>query len=264
LKLAVCSVGRRVELIRWMRKIMNPEIEIVAIDQDEMAPALYEGNYYNTNDDIIKLLEYDYIISLHDEQIIELPSNNCILHPVRTTLKMCYDKKYMKLFPVNTPHTTIIKNRCGSASSGLEKISQPYLEGDEYNLQVYFDIHTEKIIDVFMQKKLLMRAGETDRSISIWKDEIFDEIVKLNDQGFRGAIDIDVIIQEKEVYIIDINPRFGGGYQMAHLAGVDFITLLKKNILGEKIDIIIGNYEEGIIFSKYPSIIQIKGERIEM
>ena len=94
--------------------------------------------------------------------------------------------------PINQIPTSIIKNRYGSASQGFEKIKQPFLDGVEYNIQCYFNIYTNDLVDIFMQKKIEMRAGETDKSISIWDDEIDQEVSRL-DGLFKGSIDIDII-----------------------------------------------------------------------
>ena len=49
-----------------------------------------------------------------------------------------------------------------------------------------------------------------------------------------GNLDCDLILSNKKFFIIDFNPRFGGGYPFTHLAGKNYImkiicNLLKKN-----------------------------------
>ena len=39
--------------------------------------------------------------------------------------------------------------------------------------------------------------------------------------GHIGALDVDVFLDEGLVSVLDVNPRFGGNYPFAHLAGAD-------------------------------------------
>lgn len=258
MKLAVCSVGRRVELLEWMKEIMSPEIEIVAVDMDITAPALYVTKEFMLEKE---MENYDYILSLNDMEIYNLSDaimwvteGGRLLHPHNSLIMKCKDKSAMEDLGIRTPHTTIIKDRYGSASGGVEKIAQQYVEGEEYNVQAYYDIHNNKLIDCFIHRKLIMRAGETDRSVSCWHEDIFTQIKKLSGKGFVGPTDVDVVVQNDLAYIIDINPRFGGGYNAAHRLGVDFISLLKNNILGNELEQKeMRSYQENRVVAKYPA-----------
>ena len=66
-----------------------------------------------------------------------------------------------------------------------------------------------------------MRSGETDRAVSVDADR-FEIIARgvADAVPHPGVIDVDVLIDERDTaYVIDINPRFGGGYPFSHMAG---------------------------------------------
>ena len=39
--------------------------------------------------------------------------------------------------------------------------------------------------------------------------------------GHRGILDADAFVDGEAICVIDLNPRFGGGYPFSHLAGAD-------------------------------------------
>ncbi|MBD8031018.1 ATP-grasp domain-containing protein [Corynebacterium gallinarum] len=99
-------------------------------------------------------------------------------------------------------------------------IVQEMIQGTEYGLDVVSDFDG-KFATVLARKKIAMRAGETDRAVSVDSD-IFEPVARKIAEAVphRGTIDVDVMVNSNgEIYVIDINPRFGGGYPFSHLAG---------------------------------------------
>ena len=78
-----------------------------------------------------------------------------------------------------------------------------------------------------------MRAGETEKSKTVNIKEI-NEIIKrtVNHLNLRGPVDIDVIEDNGQYYILEINPRFGGGYPHAYECGVNFPRMIALNAAG--------------------------------
>jgi len=106
---------------------------------------------------------------------------------------------------------------------------QEYINGTEFNLDILND-KNQKFVTCSIKKKILMRAGETDRCEIILDKKIFKIGKRLSDcLAHVGNIDVDLIKRGKKYYIIDINPRFGGGYPFTHLSGMNYIEFLIKN-----------------------------------
>lgn len=139
---------------------------------------------------------------------------------------------------------------------------QEYLKGQEIGIDCYIDMRSGEMISAFSKKKLVMRAGETDKGIS-FKDPTLFELVErfVKESGFLGQIDIDVFAYDGVYYISEVNPRFGGGYPHAYEAGVNHMKYIVQNLAGKVNRPEIGLYEDGIIMMKYNEIM-VRREKI--
>lgn len=132
---------------------------------------------------------------------------------------------------------------------------QKYLKGQEIGADCYIDMISGELISVFTKKKLVMRAGETDKSISFKDPELFALIERfVKEAGFRGQIDIDIFECDGKYYISEVNPRFGGGYPHAYEAGANHMKYIVNNLQGKVNEPQIGEYESGVIMMKYSEI----------
>ncbi|MEG0132748.1 MAG: ATP-grasp domain-containing protein [Clostridium sp.] len=173
------------------------------------------------------------------------------------------------------------KIRDGSGSIGIGKVSnddelsrytnkknyifQPYLKEKEYGVDVYFDMIDGEIKSLFIKEKLNMRAGETDKSISVYREDIVKEILKLQQLKFRGPIDVDIFEDcFGELYINEINPRFGGGHTHAYNSGINFIDMILRNLKGEVNERNLGGYKKGIIMMKYSGVKFISEDELKV
>lgn len=134
---------------------------------------------------------------------------------------------------------------------------QEYMKGEEIGADVYIDMISGEVVSIFTKKKLLMRAGETDKAVSFKEPKLFDLIERfVKEVGYRGQIDIDIfaIDGSDEYCISEVNPRFGGGYPHAHESGVDHVKLILENLSGRSNKKGIGNYKKGIYMMKYNEV----------
>ncbi len=138
-------------------------------------------------------------------------------------------------------------------SDGL--LIQEYLKGQEIGVDCYIDMISGEVISIFAKKKLVMRAGETDKGISFKDPKLFALVEAfVKESGLRGQIDIDIFDCDGVYYLSEVNPRFGGGYPHAYEAGVNHMSYLVKNLQGKINTPNIGSYEEGIVMMKYNEI----------
>lgn len=133
---------------------------------------------------------------------------------------------------------------------------QEFLNGQEIGADVYIDMISNEIVSIFTKKKLLMRAGETDKAVSFKDEKLFTLIKKfVSDVGYKGQIDIDVFDVDGEYYISEVNPRFGGGYPHAYECGADHMKLIINNLEGKANSNQIGcNYDDAIYMMKYNEV----------
>ena len=145
-----------------------------------------------------------------------------------------------------------------------ELMIQELLDGQEIGADVYIDMISSKVVSIFTKKKLLMRAGETDKAVSFKDQRLFDFIENFVDEsGWKGQIDIDIFDVNGTYYISEVNPRFGGGYPHAYMCGVNHMKLIENNVNGIVNQPHIGDYEEGLYMLKYVELdVRPMSERI--
>ena len=138
---------------------------------------------------------------------------------------------------------------------GDEMIIQEYMTGQEIGADVYIDLVSKKVVSIFTKKKLVMRAGETDKAVSFIDEKLFIFLTKFVDEsGFAGQIDIDLFEKDGIYLISEVNPRFGGGYPHAYACGADHMTLIRNNLMGMENPVQIGGYATGKVMMKYNEI----------
>lgn len=150
----------------------------------------------------------------------------------------------------------VVKNRFGSGSAGLARttddhlgrvldetwttarhpdgtpaasrdealdlvVVQPLLDGHEVGLDVVNDLSGEHA-GVLARRKIAMRGGETDKAVTLDADP-YRQVARAVSAavGHTGLIDVDLIESDQGPVVIDVNPRFGGGYPFSHVAGAD-------------------------------------------
>lgn len=132
---------------------------------------------------------------------------------------------------------------------------QEFLNGQEIGADVYVDMISGEVVSIFTKRKIKMRAGETDKAVSFKDERLFDMIERfVCEAGYRGPIDIDIFDIDGEYYISEVNPRFGGGYPHAYECGVDHMSRIVKNLVGQSTPQTIGKYKAGMIMMKYNEV----------
>ena len=106
----------------------------------------------------------------------------------------------------------------------------------EYGLDIVNDLDG-RYVTTFARCKLAMRAGETDRAVTVESHE-FDRVGATIGQqlGHTGNLDCDVFLAQDRLYALELNPRFGGGYPFSHAAGADLPAALIAWAAGEAPD----------------------------
>lgn len=136
-----------------------------------------------------------------------------------------------------------------------DMVFQPFIMGEEYGIDCYIDLLSKETIDIFIKKKVKMRAGETDKSISV-NDVELKNLIKAVSHVLElvGPVDIDCFGTNSSFVVSEINPRFGGGYPHAHEMGRNFVRFLINNMLGESNCIVNEEYEEGVTMVKFDRV----------
>ncbi|KOP71072.1 hypothetical protein AMS60_23755 [Bacillus sp. FJAT-21945] len=250
--------------ITGILSLIDPELSLLANYVEEFEK---EGIYVIVSDKQIVETCFD---KYSTSQILGSHGLPCIPTYINIEEVIC-DLTVGKLeFPL------IIKPRKGSASIGINKVYtmeelliykneteelviQPFVNGQEYGVDCYIDIFSRKPVNMFMKKKIMMRAGETDKSISVRDNDLKQLIERLvYVLNPLGPIDIDCFLTKGGFVISEINPRFGGGYLHAHLQGQNFVKNIINNLSGVTNQLQNNEYEEDLIMVKYEDVKLIK------
>lgn len=126
-------------------------------------------------------------------------------------------------------------------------IIQQAIKGQEYGLEVLNDLDCN-YVTTFAKRKIAMRAGETDIAETV--DPCFFESIgkSISEQLKHVALlDVDCFVDNNDnIYVLEMNCRFGGQYPFTHLSGVDVPLQIIKWLNGEKTDMSLLKQTNGI------------------
>ena len=114
-------------------------------------------------------------------------------------------------------------------------IIQNLLPGTEFGVDGVFSLDgTGRLNGALARRKDRMRGGDTDVATTVAANGFARALVELGDLLKPvGPIDVDFKEDaEGSPQIIDINPRFGGGYPFCHLAGADVPAYIVRELAG--------------------------------
>lgn len=251
------------EKINGVLSLIDPELSILAKNKkkfDELGVKIIGSTYEICEMSLDKMKMYEF----------------CIKNNFKTAKSWNNIEEFKKALNSNEVEFPIfVKPQCGSASIAISKVNnletlellflnkkvdekliiQEFLKGEEIGADVYIDMISEEVVSIFTKKKIVMRAGETDKAISFKDDKLFALIKKFVELvGYRGQIDIDIFKIDEEYYISEVNPRFGGGYPHAYECGINHMKLIKNNLNGIVNQESIGDYDENVYMMKYNEI----------
>lgn len=136
---------------------------------------------------------------------------------------------------------------------------QEMCTGDEYGCDILNDFDGG-VRTVVMKQKLGMRAGETDKAIVRQNPELRAFCERLGKKsGHVGNLDCDIFVSGSSFQVLEMNPRFGGGYPFSHVAGAQFPKALLCWSAGQafdadKIELV---YDE--VYSKFDTMRKVTG-----
>ncbi len=115
---------------------------------------------------------------------------------------------------------------------------QEMITGQEYGMDIINDLDGN-YQNTIVKKKIAMRSGETDCAQTV----DFPEVKLIGERLSKllkhiANLDCDAFIDENgDVYILEMNARFGGGYPFSHLAGVNLPKAIVKWLNKEEVSV---------------------------
>jgi len=158
----------------------------------------------------------------------------------------------IKIPPATKKFPLIAKPKKGSASQGIyilndeldlkyfnekenlaQYIVQKFISGEEYTVDAYVS-NDRKIIGIVPRIRIEVIGGEAIKSITKRDDQIISTTKKILTEGeFYGPVTLQFIksIEDGIPYLIEINPRLGGGVINSIEAGLNIPLLILKESL---------------------------------
>jgi len=130
----------------------------------------------------------------------------------------------------------------------------------EYTIDLYYDQNHE-LKCLIPRRRIEVRDGEVNKAVT--KRRPFVPVLwnKMKQvHGFRGCITFQVFVhnETQELYGIEINPRFGGGYPLSYLAGGNFPAwIISEYLLGQSTPVL-EEWEENLMMLRYDDEILVK------
>jgi len=209
---------------------------------------------------------------------------------IKNALDKYSHKSFLGQFGINVPETWtlyelknkadiqegnyIIKNRYGRGSRGLVRvngadrlreiaqekgysdnwIAQEIIEGDVFCIDVINDLNSNFAASL-IRKRLVMGRQETDVAETVINEDI-NRIAEKLALAIRhqGCMDVDIVQRGDELFVIDLNVRFGGSHIFSLAAGSNIPAALIAWRKETKPDSNWLKHRTGEIFTRYSTV----------
>lgn len=242
----ICEVGKVIVGKRWddpsiikdiSDKIFEQGIDLVLANVDPATLILTQLDESITN----KIISSDFSAT-----------STCLSK--KEFSKFCYTES-LPIIPEadNSSFPFFVKPNTGSASIGAQKISnkldlqflknpenfifQEFIDGVEYTVDAYV-LRDGTTWGLSPRARIATSGGESVISNMV-KDEEINEVCLsvISKLSLRGPITLQFIRShsDSKLFLMEVNPRFGGGVPLSIEAGFNFPKIMIEEILGKKV-----------------------------
>lgn len=136
---------------------------------------------------------------------------------------------------------------------------------DEFTCDMYYD-KNGKLKSVVPRKRIEIRGGEVSKGKTV-KNELINFLAEhLGEvKGMQGCVAAQFFKNktiDNDIVGIEINPRFGGGYPLTHLAGANFVKwIIEEYLNGQTIEAKLDGWEDQLLMLRYDDEILVKNHK---
>lgn len=132
-----------------------------------------------------------------------------------------------------------------------EPVIQELSQGQEITIDCLVD-RDGKLLRFVARERLEIRAGESSKGRTIKDKRLVALLMSLFDAlKAYGPITVQCFREDGDYRFSEINPRFGGGYPLAHIAGADFPSILLNMLNGKRPALGVDDYRENVYMTRY-------------
>ncbi|MBH24382.1 MAG: hypothetical protein CMH57_08025 [Myxococcales bacterium] len=192
----------------------------------------------------------------------------------QTTLAAALDELTAADFPV------IAKPTRGSSAIGVEVVHtraqlqgladregyivQSMARGNEYTVSMLVR-HDGSVPCAVPRRRLRVRAGEVSKGVAVRLEPVEALAMEVARRlpGARGTINVQIFHDPEtgELNIIEINPRFGGGFPLAFEAGARYPQWIIEDLLGLP-STAADTWTDRLVMLRYDDAVFVPGEQI--
>ena len=190
------------------------------------------------------------------------------------------------LFRSTWPFPLITKPRFGSASEGVslvrntaelellvardearaplidgrpgDMVVQTIAPGDEYTIDVLVD-RSGQCLCAVPRRRLEVRGGEVSKAVTVRSEALINLAFGMAKAlpGAYGVLNFQVFADEGtgELAVIEINPRFGGGFPLSHRAGANFARWLLEDVRNLPSTATADGWRDGVVMLRYDAAV---------
>lgn len=148
---------------------------------------------------------------------------------------------------------------------GIDDLDESYIvqsKAPGFEVTIDFAVGRDgRVLGIVPRRRIEVRGGEVSKGVTVDYPAVIEVARSVATQlpGAYGALNVQVFYEPAsgEINIIEINPRFGGGYPLAHLAGANFFSALLRDGRGEHVDEL--RWEAGTLLLRYDTEVIVSG-----
>ena len=148
------------------------------------------------------------------------------------------------------------------ARSLKEPLVQEHIRGREYTTDLLIDA-AGKVVAAVPRLRIEVRAGEVSKGVTVRHKKLIEFVTQCAQAlpGAFGVVNVQTFEDaEGDLYVSEINPRFGGGFPLSYHAGADFPWWLYLMLKGKLDRSQLEGWQEGMVMLRYDDELIFKAD----
>jgi carbamoyl-phosphate synthase large subunit len=181
--------------------------------------------------------------------------------------------------PENWQFPLVVKPRRGSGAVSVSLVANPgdlppYANDSDYIVQElasgreytvdFLASSGGKMLCAVPRQRVEVRAGESSKGRTERNEAIIEISSRICDAlpGPYGALTVQMFLDDLtgSLKVIELNPRFGGGYPLAWRAGARFPQWIIEEILGLPTSVDSSGWEDGLVMLRYDEAVFLRSD----
>lgn len=149
------------------------------------------------------------------------------------------------------------------ATTDGEFVVQTLAPGVEYTVDLFVD-NEGRCRCAVPRQRLEVRGGEVSKGMTVRHSALESLAVRIAEAlpGARAVLNVQVFVDHDsgQLNVIEINPRFGGGFPLAWQAGALYPQWLLEEALGRPTTVAADNWRSGLTMLRYDDAVFVDAE----